>query len=610
MIKTIDQSIIHSLKTGKPLKININEKSKLKIERKLPFLLIFREVNPVDQQVMKLVLGESSYLIIDEKNGHDPEYTEIIRKITRSLSEEFGAVMILELWVGDHQSQDFVIKATQTKAPATIQTLVEGLESFCLHYRPVKVKVEHTSERHPPHLLPLLTLPQCHEIGAYLVGLEIPPFFLDLDKGEFYHLVFREFKLCFSQILRKTIFEFIRVQTSFNLRHHHMLGSTQIQDLVWKIDQALFKIQSNYQFLILVSPVNGAEAKREFIENKYKGKPKFLYRLLPVDPDQLKEDLFRINIRQLEDPAFSSLFMEKREELEKQLTMLKERGTSNFLMSSIRLYSSVDKDLYEIAKSMLLEIPPPKALEDEWMSSSEMAEKCREEVAYYREFFPELDAKVEIKPDLVGMLVSKGQLYIGESYQVKKSRAEALVHHEIGTHVLTFYNGKIQPLSQLSIGLAGYEELQEGIAVLSEYLSGGLDSERMRVLAARVVAAHSLTEGSNFEETFRKLVSFYRIEKDTAFQITARIHQSGGFTKDLIYLRGLIQLLNYLKEGGDFELLFYGKIALKHVPLIQELRTRGVLKPMPMYPRFLKGEIAQKRLQKLRDGITIFEMLQ
>jgi hypothetical protein len=105
------------------------------------------------------------------------------------------------------------------------------------------------------------------------------------------------------------------------------------------------------------------------------------------------------------------------------------------------------------------------------------------------------------------------------------------------------------------------------------------------------------------------LVSFYRIEKDTAFQITARIHQSGGFTKDLIYLRGLIQLLEYLQNGGDFEILFYGKIALKHVPLIQELRAREVLKPMPLYPRFLLGDIAKRRLEKLREGLSVFDLL-
>ena len=36
--------------------------------------------------------------------------------------------------------------------------------------------------------------------------------------------------------------------------------------------------------------------------------------------------------------------------------------------------------------------------------------------------------------------------------------------------------------------MAGYEELQEGLAVLAEYLVGGLNRTRMQQLAARVLA--------------------------------------------------------------------------------------------------------------------------
>ena len=45
------------------------------------------------------------------------------------------------------------------------------------------------------------------------------------------------------------------------------------------------------------------------------------------------------------------------------------------------------------------------------------------------------------------------------------------------------------PLSSWPSALPSYEETQEGLAVLAEYVVGGLDPRRMRVLAARVVAA-------------------------------------------------------------------------------------------------------------------------
>ncbi|NIQ16470.1 MAG: DUF1704 domain-containing protein, partial [Candidatus Dadabacteria bacterium] len=69
-------------------------------------------------------------------------------------------------------------------------------------------------------------------------------------------------------------------------------------------------------------------------------------------------------------------------------------------------------------------------------------------------------------------------------------RVEALLQHEIGTHALTYFNGLSQPFKQLCIGLSGYEELQEGLAVLAEYLVGGLSKPRLRLLAGRVVAVN------------------------------------------------------------------------------------------------------------------------
>ena len=46
----------------------------------------------------------------------------------------------------------------------------------------------------------------------------------------------------------------------------------------------------------------------------------------------------------------------------------------------------------------------------------------------------------------------------------------ALLHHEVGTHLVTHVNGTHQPIKVLGVGLAGYDETQEGLAVLAEYL--------------------------------------------------------------------------------------------------------------------------------------------
>src|SRR5690606_3852898 len=104
-----------------------------------------------------------------------------------------------------------------------------------------------------------------------------------------------------------------------------------------------------------------------------------------------------------------------------------------------------------------------------------------------------------------GMMVSKDVLYISESATIRRDRVQPLLHHEIGTHLLTYFNGRRQPFRQLYAGFAGYEELQEGLAILAEFLVGGLTRNRLRTLAGRVLAVNAVVQGASFVETFRLL---------------------------------------------------------------------------------------------------------
>ncbi|MEB2779965.1 DUF1704 domain-containing protein [Algoriphagus sp. C2-6-M1] len=606
--KKTKEALTEALITGNVLNLSLGGKNRIRIERRLPFLLIYRDQKQDHFKIPNLVRTESSYLITDSGTDFNSDIAILVKELTKELSEEYGSVMVLEVWIGNPDSKSFVLKTAKDKAPNTVKAFQDGLEAYCKQ-KDLTVRVEKSTIRHPSHLEEFLTLKQCQEAGIYLMGLEIPPFFQNQNRKEFFYLVFKDFKLAFSNILRKAVYEFIRVQTSFDIPNYQRLGSTEVDKKVWEVDKQLSDIEAKYQFLLLISPINTMQAKEEFIANRHSKNPKFLYRNLPIDPDRLKEELFRIDIRAIEDPTLSFLYTEKREELEKQITMLKERGTKNFMYSSIRLYSSPGVELHETAKLILKTLPSDSYEEVEWIDPYDMAKYCMDEIEHYRKIYPELDSKVEVKNDIVGMLVSKGQLYIGSSFKVPIQRIKALVHHEIGTHVLTFYNGKIQPFGQMSSGFADYDELQEGLAVLAEYLVGGLTNNRLRTLAARVIAGRSVTEGMTFEETYHTLTQEYSALPEQAFEITARAYQGGGCTKDIIYLRGLIKLINYLRDGGELEPLYVGKIGFKHIPLIQELRIRDIIKPAPLVPSYLKTDYAQERLQKLMNGLSLPELV-
>ena len=181
-----------------------------------------------------------------------------------------------------------------------------------------------------------------------------------------------------------------------------------------------------------------------------------------------------------------------------------------------------------------------------------------------------------------------------------RHRLLPLLHHEIGTHVVTYANGLAQPFKIFASGLAGYDALQEGLAVLSEHLCGGLTRARARVLAGRVIGVHAMVEGAEFVEAYRCLVREYGFPEHTAFIITVRIYRGGGFTKDAQYLRGLHDLLAYLRREGTLEPLFVGKLGLQHIPVVQELVLRGVLQLPPLKPRWMSDLAALERLGACR----------
>ncbi|WP_245234949.1 tyrosine/phenylalanine carboxypeptidase domain-containing protein, partial [Tamlana crocina] len=124
----------------------------------------------------------------------------------------------------------------------------------------------------------------------------------------------------------------------------------------------------------------------------------------------------------------------------------------------------------------------------------------------------------------------------------------------------------------------------------------------MRTLAGRVVASAARMHGADFQGIFRLLHKDYNFSPARSFNITSRILQGGGFTKDISYFKGFLQVKEYLEEGGELEPLLTGKFALEHMPIINELRDRRVLLPVSLTPRYLKTEETNEKINQIRKG--------
>jgi uncharacterized protein (TIGR02421 family) len=243
------------------------------------------------------------------------------------------------------------------------------------------------------------------------------------------------------------------------------------------------------------------------------------------------------------------------------------------------------------------------------IGAEEFAALASAEIEGYREEVPGFGHMPEVRDDIyAGLMVSSGRVLIGREASIPSARADALIQHEIGTHVVTHHNGREQRFHLLAVGLPGYDELQEGLAVLAEYLVGGLNAERMRVLAARVIVVHALVDGAGFMEAFR-LLTDRGFTQRAAFTITTRVYRGGGLTKDAMYLRGLVSILDYMAEGLDFGRLFLGKYGIKHIPVVDELLMRRVLSLPHVLPRYLERPDARERLEALRGGMSVIDLV-
>ncbi len=619
------KTICERLGENKQVRRTLPDGGRLHIDRQLPFLCVYRyPPNREDTATERLVMGQPSYLIASGNKQMRERLSELIENIVETLSREFGAFLILEIWSTDESKNDddddplmpapeFRIVTQSNLSPfRTVETLAEALRAIRIHKMASTVEIARHRKITPPDLPTLLPPQLLNEIGCAVIGLEVRPIYRSPETDELFPLIRRALTRELTRALQKTFFQFSRSQTTHRPAHFHVLGRRAVVKAVWEVDRQLAEISNEFDFLLQVTPTNTESAYTSFKRRHFERTPVFYYRPRAFDPAMLKRKLWGIRLERIEDPTLAHLFREKRVELDIQLTMLSNIDTPRFLYGSSQLFGNVSDDLLKLAEE-IVEHTSSRSREktpSARLDAAAFSQRAEEELEYYRQQCPEFSANAEIRDDMyAGLMVSKGTLLIGEKTNIPTSRADALIQHEVGTHILTYFNGQTQPFRMLYTGLAGYEEMQEGIAVLSEYLVGGLSLSRLRLLAARVIAARCLTEGASFIDTFRELNETHLFTQRTAFTITMRIYRSGGLTKDAVYLRGLVGLLDYLKAGGALEPLFVGKIAAEHIPIIQELEWRKVLKPAPLRPRYMENPNVEEKFNALRQGLSVLDFI-
>ncbi|MGI9181687.1 MAG: flavohemoglobin expression-modulating QEGLA motif protein [Longimicrobiaceae bacterium] len=627
------QAMVERLARGERVRQRLPGGGRIHLDRALPFLAVYR-IPPGggDAETQGLVTAEPAYLIAPGEPDRQREVTALVCDLAEAMRAEFGAFLVVEIWSareGTSATQGeepvsgerpatvrrptfSVVAGTLPASDPTVQSLERTLADIPLRPPPLDVEIVESDAAHPPELPPLLPAEDIPRGGIHLLGVEVQPVYRQAKTGVAFPVLLRTARRGLAHALRQTFHHFAINHTSLRAEHYHELGRRTPLEAVWEADRRLSEITSTFDFLLQVTPVNARRVWSEFERGGFAETPVFDYRPLVVDAAALKRRLYAIRTDRIEDPTLAHLLDDTRDELDRRITMLGDRNTDCFLYGSLQVYGGVDDALHRLALELLETIDPIDEQDDgtPTLGAEEFAAQAERELEFFRGLDPTLDSVVEVSGDVHGVMVSAGRLLVSTGTKISAARADALIQHEVGTHVLTHHNGAAQPLSQLSSGLARYEELQEGIAVFMEYLAGGLVPSRLRTLAARVAAVRCLTDGAEFPEAFREMTRRYGVRERAAFTLCMRVYRSGGLTKDLVYLRGLVRLLDYLRAGGELEPLFLGKIALAHLPLMQELRWRQVLRPPPLLPRCLTTDAGATRLARARAGLHPLQLLE
>jgi len=236
--------------------------------------------------------------------------------------------------------------------------------------------------------------------------------------------------------------------------------------------------------------------------------------------------------------------------------------------------------------------------EPQTLSAETFADTLRPRLA---EHFGEAAPAVFVDAELSAKaLAGSRRIRIREGSTFTARDVEQLLQHEALVHTATALNGRSHAHFEiLGRAHAGATEIQEGLAVFAEMISGAMDPVRFRRLADRVLAIQMSVDGADFREVF----DFYRprsIDADQAYENTRRIFRGGvigggaPFTKDMVYLNGLLRVHNYLRSvvklgrADLIRLLFCGKMDLEDIPAVAGLAAAGELVAPAYLPPWAK----------------------
>jgi uncharacterized protein (TIGR02421 family) len=328
------------------------------------------------------------------------------------------------------------------------------------------------------------------------------------------------------------------------------------------------------------------------ISEKRRAMDQFLKNLAPADiPYQLKK-----------------IFTQRVQDYHILLNMMENFDNVFFYEHCTKLYGTSHKMTSNNAFLYFLEEIPKYCLPDK----STVKMKGEEAMGYLRtkmlETFDAKDFEVKASSSLLSdSSAGRRTLKLNPHKEYTTGHLDIFLVHEGWVHLGTSLNGAVQEDNPwLSTWAPRTTFLQEGLAIITELITGCMTMERWNKVVLRHLATSMAERGSSITDVYAYL-RHHDMEDLDAFKLALRVFRGvpleGGmaFTKELLYLHGMIELLYHLHFfKTDLKSLWVGKISFEeHIMLLDHW---AFMNPQVKYfPKKLEHPLVQERLNKLKE---------
>jgi len=545
-----------------------------------------------EKQVWNKPLSKKELKISTQKHEN---YYKVTHALIEKLESMFGAVLVYDVHSYNHKRWDRdvpvfnigVEKIDIKKYGKYIENWRKELESIELGEINVQAKINDVFFGRGYNLEYITK----NFKNTLVLATEISKIYCDEETGEIYPQVIKSIQSKFKKAILNNANLFVNDLTNWKHNDKNMLLDNSISKNIQKIDNKLYKLLKNFELLTYVNPINVESEKGRFFKSKFSVNPNFKYKPIKINPYELTKKLHSIDTTEIADITIRHLYESVITGSIDKINLLSSIGTEKFLYNSLRYFGRPNKIDIRNAEYVLL---LPEIKEEKIITQRFGVDKAKE---IFEESFTAYGFKGKIRVDkkalsTVMVVNSTKTVVLKDGASFSQNELQYLTEHEIGVHMVTTMNAANNKLKVFGIGLPINTRTGEGMAVLSEYLSGNFTMDRLRQLALRVIAVDLMCNGADFKECFNTISQEYNIESNRAFNLVSRVYRGGGFTKDYLYLSGFSKLFKFWQEDNDLTPLLVGKTSINFYNTIVEMIDRNLIeKPQYITKSFEKPRI-------------------